>query len=288
MLYFTYALNFLLMIALPILLGFFFARRYGLAWRLFIAGGLTFIAAQVLHLPFNFLLTQAFKKETLPAPPEQWHLIFNAIILGLSAALFEEIARYLSLRYFLKNARSWKEALMFGAGHGGTEAIILGGLAALAYVNLIVLRDNPQLMESLPAAQLQAVQDQLQAYWSAPWYMSILGAVERILALCFHLSAAVLVMQTFLRKQWRWLGLAIVWHWLLDGLTVYVAGTWGALPTEGVLAVLALVSLAIIYFLHSPDPHPPPPPIAPDPSPSLPPETPPSLTPDILERSRYE
>jgi hypothetical protein len=77
----------------PILLGAFLARRYGLAWRLFIAGGLTFIAAQVFHLPFNFLLTQAFKTGILPSPPAQWHLLFNATVLGLSAALFEEIAR---------------------------------------------------------------------------------------------------------------------------------------------------------------------------------------------------
>lgn len=288
MLYFTYALNFLLMIVLPIGLGFFLARRYGLAWRLFFAGGITFILAQLFHIPFNFALTLAFKKDILPAPPPQWHLLFNALVLGLSAALFEEFARYISLRYFLKKQRSWKKALMFGAGHGGTEAVILGIIAAIAYINLIVLRSNPVLLESLSPTQLQAVQQQLQAYWSAPWYMSILGAVERVFTICFHLSAAVLVMQIFLRNQWRWLGLAIAWHWLLDGLTVYVVGMWGALATEGMLGLLALVSLGIVFALRSTDSSPPPPAASVETPPSSPEGPWPALTPDLLERSRYE
>jgi len=245
------------------------------------------VLSQVFHIPFNAGLTLAFKQGLLPNPPAHWQLAFNAVVLGLSAALFEELARYFILRTTLKDQHTWKKALMFGAGHGGIEAILLGVLVALSYVNLIVLRDNPALLNSLPVDQLQLAQDQVAAYWSAPWYMTMLGAVERIFALCFHLSAAVLVMQVFLRRQLRWLGMAIVWHWLLDGLSVFVVGTWGALATEGMLGVLALISLGIIFVLRSPDPEQPIPAIVTEPEP-LPYPTPPAIPTDAaIDRSRY-
>ncbi len=286
MLIITYALNFILMILLPLLLGWFLARRYGLAWRLFIVGGLTFILSQVFHIPFNIGLTTAFKQGLLPSVPPAWSLPFNAVVLGLSAALFEEFARYIVLRTTLKDARSWKKALMFGAGHGGIEAILLGLLAGMTYINMIVLRQNPALLNSLSVEQLQLAQQQISSFWAAPWYMSMLGAVERVFAIIFHLSAAVLVMQVFLRQQRRWLAFAIGWHWLLDGLSVYVVGRWGALATEGVLAVLTLVSLGIILSLRTPDPRPQAPPPA-EPAFDLPSDAPAPLSADMIERSRY-
>src|SRR5688572_30652271 len=117
MLYLTYALNFLLMIALPILLGAFLARRLGVRWSLFGIGAVTFIASQVVHLPLNAGLTALFANQILPNPPLVWKLPFNAIVLGLTAGLCEEIARYVVYRRWIKSARTWREALMFGAGH---------------------------------------------------------------------------------------------------------------------------------------------------------------------------
>ena len=64
-----------------------------------------------------------------------------AVFYGLSAGLFEEIARYLTYRFWLKDSQNWKSGLMFGAGHGGIEAMILGALALLSLIQAYVLRD---------------------------------------------------------------------------------------------------------------------------------------------------
>ena len=48
------ALNFLLMILLPLLLGRWIARRRGASWGLFGVGALAFVLSQVAHLPFNW------------------------------------------------------------------------------------------------------------------------------------------------------------------------------------------------------------------------------------------
>ena len=252
MLYFTYSLNFLLMIILPLLLGLFLARRFGQPWRFFIVGAVTFVLAQVFHIPLNAGLTLAFRQGLLPAPPAAWQTLFNAVVLGLTAGLTEELARYFVLKYALKDDRSWGGALMFGAGHGGGEAIMLGVLAALSFISLVLMQNNAGLLSTLPPEQLAAAQAQLQAYWSAPWYVSLLGAVERVFALILQMSLAVLVMQVFLRRQLRWLVIAIGWHTLVNAVAVYSLPTWGPLVTEGIVAVAGLISLGIIYALRSP------------------------------------
>src|SRR5512139_2670223 len=114
----AYVIAFLGMIILPILLGIWLSRRLRLSWKLLLAGALTFIASQVLHIPLVLWLTAAFQDGTLPAIPQAWALIFNAVLLGLLAGLFEQTARYLLFKFILKRARTWEEGMMVGAGHG--------------------------------------------------------------------------------------------------------------------------------------------------------------------------
>jgi uncharacterized membrane protein YhfC len=56
-----FVINFAGMILLPILAGFYLARKFKLSWNLFVAGGLTFIASQVLHVPLVPSLTSTFQ-----------------------------------------------------------------------------------------------------------------------------------------------------------------------------------------------------------------------------------
>ena len=249
MLYVIHALNFVLMIVMPILLGVFLARRLGLKWSLCAVGAVTFIASQVVHIPLNNGLTALFVYKILPAPPQAWKLPFNAVVLGLTAGLCEETARYLVYRYWIKSARTWREALMFGAGHGGIEAIIFGALAGVAFVQLAALRYVDVSTLSIPADQQALATKQIADYWSAPWYTSLLGAVERAFTLCFHLSAAVMVLQAFRRKNRLWLGAAIVWHAAADASAVFAVGTWGPYWTEAIVGAFAVASLIIIFAL---------------------------------------
>src|SRR6185436_234688 len=138
--YLTYTLNFVLMIALPIALGVFLTRRFKLGWGLWAIGAATFVLSQVVHLPLLWGIDQLAKNGVIPAPPENWILLSNAILLGLLAGLCEETARYLVYRFWIKDARTWREGVLFGAGHGGLEAIILGGLVALSFINMVVLK----------------------------------------------------------------------------------------------------------------------------------------------------
>ena len=253
--YITFTINGLLMIVTPIVLSVYLTRHFKTGWRLVWIGAATFILSQVGHIPFNYALDALFDNGILPAPPEEYALVFSAVILGLSAGIWEEGARYIAYRWPARDARSWGKGLVLGSGHGGIESILLGFLFFLTFVQLVALRDA-DLSKIVPADQLALAQQQVEAFWSAPLLSTILGGLERVFALCFHLSASVIVLQVFIRRQILWLFLAIGWHAFVDALAVYAIPTWGIYTTEAVIGVFALISIGIIFTLRSPEPEP--------------------------------
>lgn len=251
--YILYPLNGLLMLALPVGLGFYLARRFQTGWRLWWIGAATFVLSQVGHIPFNALLTRLFQRGVLPAPPQEWQLIFNVIVLGLSAGLWEETARYAAYRWWARDARSWKKGLLLGAGHGGIEAIILGVLVLVNFIVIASFRSS-DMSGLVPPDQMELAAQQMQAYWTAPLPMILLGALERVFAIILHLTLSLLVLQVFVRKQIIWLAAAIAWHSLANAAAVYIMVSYGALPAEGFLAANALLCLVVIAALHRPEP----------------------------------
>lgn len=251
-LYITHALNGLLMIVMPIGLGFYLTRKYRLSWQLYWVGGAIFILSQVFHIPFNALVSLLFQTGRLPPPSVEWRLAFNSILLGLSAGFFEEFARYLMYRWWTKDARSWSKALLLGAGHGGVEAIVLGILVFISYFIMIAMQ-GIDLTKIVSGTQLSVAQAQLTAYWSYPWLDSLLGAVERLFTLCVQVSFSVMVLQVFTRKKLYWLFIAITWHASIDAIAVYAASLWGPYVTEALVGGYAIASLVLIYALRQPE-----------------------------------
>lgn len=253
----THFLNGLLMVAMPVGLGIFLTKRFGLGWRIWLIGAATFILSQVGHIPFNQGLTLLFQRGILPAPPPEWRLPFNSLILGLSAGLWEEMARYSAYRWWAKDARTWRKGVLMGAGHGGAEAILLGALVLYAYTQMLALRgqDLTSLLGNrMNAAQIQALQTQVNAYWSAPWTATILGAVERAFTIPVQIALSAIVLQAFVRGQFRWVWLAIGWHALVDAASVIASNRIGIYWTEAVIGLMALISLAILFALRRAEP----------------------------------
>ena len=246
-------LNFTIMIALPFGLAILLFRKFSVRWGLFGIGVATFVLSQVFHIPFNrWVLGPLVERLGLDLSIEGWPLLALSIMYGASAGLFEEITRYLGYRLWIKNDRDWKSALMYGAGHGGIESILLGVLVLVAFFQIMALR-GVDLNTVFNADQVGLAQAQIDAYWAAPWYQAILGAVERMAAIPIHLSASVLVLQVFRRKSMTWLFLAVGWHTLVDAVAVYALPTWGMYITEALVGLLGLVSIGIILALRSDD-----------------------------------
>lgn len=244
-------LNFSIMIALPVCLAVFLARKHKTAWGLFGIGAGTFIVSQIFHIPFNhWVLEPALARLGLSLNQQGLPLAAVGLFYGASAGIFEEVARAIGYRWWIREDRSWEAGLMFGAGHGGIEAILLGALAMFAFVRLMALR-GADLSTLVPLDQVELAEAQIKAYWALPWHQAILGAVERGSALLIQLSLSILVLQTFRRKQPGWLFLAIGWHTLVDAAGVYAIQTWSVYTTELIVGIFGLVSVAILFALRS-------------------------------------
>jgi uncharacterized membrane protein YhfC len=254
----THFLNGFLMIFLPILLGIYLTQKFHLGWKMWFIGGAIFIISQIFHIPFNTIILNPLLgdlRQAILGTPGQ---LIVAILLGLSAGVFEECARYVMYRWWAKDARSWRKGILAGAGHGGVEAIILGVLVMLTYINMLAYRNLDLSSLSLSPDKLELARQQIQAYWSYPWYVTLLGAVERAFTIPFHIAASVLVLQVFTRRpghqQIWWLGLAILYHTLMDASAVFISSQWGGYVAEGMLAVTAVVDIIIIFALRQPEP----------------------------------
>jgi uncharacterized membrane protein YhfC len=216
-------LNAVLMIALPLVLGAWLARRYRQRGILFGFGAVSFIGAQVVHLPLLGGLTYLFRGLGSVTLREHAGLV-NAILLGLAAGVCEEGARYLVYRFLAPGARSWASGLMLGAGHGGTEAILLGALAGATALHAAA---EPSAAPAVP----------------------LLGFVERVFALASHLALSLLVLQAFVRRSWLWVLAAVGWHAVLDAVSVYGAHTISAVALETIIGLFAVTAVAVVFAL---------------------------------------
>lgn len=281
--FWPYYLASLFMIALPLVLGWWIHKKRGIRWGFFLMGMVAFIGSQLLHIPFNWLVMQ--KWQLIPTDTAVLsNLIILSLFLGFSAGVFEEGARYLTYRFWAKDARTWGSGLMVGAGHGGVESMLVGMSVGL---NTIVLGGISQggFTSLVPAEQSALVQSQISAMRAAPLSMVMLGPLERVFAVCAHLALSLMVMQVFVRGQRRWLFLAICWHAFLNFVAVFAVTTWNAYVTEALIGVIALLSVGIIFWLRAPEP------VEPEIEP-LPPAGPVRplsgpLSDDVLEKSRY-
>jgi uncharacterized membrane protein YhfC len=229
-------------VGFPLALGAWLHRRFRVSWLLFVAGAVTVGLSQAVHLPLNegiFVLIGG------PEVSPDWAIAF---VLGLTAGLCEETARYAAYRWVLPDVRRWREALMFGAGHGGIEAIIFVGLVVgVTLLNMAALQGADLEAWGLPAGQTAQLQEQLDVYWGQTWTTPLLAAAERLFSIIFHIGMAVLVLQAVVRRQPGYWLLAIGLHTASNMLAVLtVKAGWSPVATEGLIGVFALVALGII------------------------------------------
>jgi uncharacterized membrane protein YhfC len=196
----------------------------------FVLIGAGFLSCLKCFIPFNVGLTYLFRNGFYLRSPESWELSIQCSRPGLSAGIFEELARYAGYRWWAKDARSWSKGLLYGSGHGGMEAILVGRLFLYTFFQLFALHGQ-DLSTIIPEDQLEVVQAQVAAYWSVAWYDSFLSSLERMLALPVQIGLSIIVLQVFTRKRAYWLLIAIFWHAFIDAAAVFAAGTWGVYIT---------------------------------------------------------
>lgn len=187
----------------------------------FILGILAFVISQILiRIP---LLEYLQSHSTDYLMFRTMRPILFSIILGLSAGIFEELARFIMMHFFMKQ-RNWRTGFIFGAGHGGIEAILFLGVQAI-------------IMLSSPLAYAYNVN-----FW--------LGGMERLFAMLLHIGLSIIVLQAVVQKKFMYVFIAIIIHGFIDSLI-------GILPlflSQHVALIsieLSLIFVALIVFTYT-------------------------------------
>ncbi len=223
----------LVIILVPVVAIVWLRRLRRVPWLLFCVGVLTFLGAQVIHLPLNRLLSDA---GLLAEDPASGSLLATALILGLTAGLTEELARAAGYA-IVKRARRYEDGIMMGLGHGGIEAMIIGVLVAAGASSLWLAREGVLPPIELTAEQSAVLGQQLTLLNSSPT-VAFVPLVERLIALILHVSLSIMVLMAFARRNWIYVGAAIVVHAAVDFLavvaTAQLESTW---LVEGLFAL---------------------------------------------------
>ena len=238
------AFAFIISVGLPIGLFVFVLKKLKADPLSFLIGALTFfVSVLLLEQIFHTVMFRIFGS-TL-----QENLILYAIYAGLSAGIFEETGRLFSMKVLMKKTLSKENAVMYGIGHGGCEAIMIVGLTSISNIVTSIMINAGSigaLLDKLDPAVKETTIQKLSLLWSTPSYQFYMAGVERISAILLHICLSYLVYKAVKNHKYQLYVIAILIHAAIDAATVLLAHYVPIYVFEMiVLAVVLLLSFVI-------------------------------------------
>lgn len=192
----NFATSIFIAVVIPIVIIIVLKVRYGAYLRSAFVGSASFML-------FALLLEQLLHQVLMPYVRDTAWLY---VVYGcLTAGIFEECGRYLTMRYIISgnNRQGLSTALMYGAGHGGMEVLILGismlssllvmiSIASSGAEEAVRLLTQGLEGETLESAK-KSILDLAVQMDNSPASLFLAGGVERIAALLAHISLSVIV-----------------------------------------------------------------------------------------------
>lgn len=244
------AFNILLSVALPTALALILRKRFNLSLRPFFVGCLVWLV-------FVLILEKILHLAVLGSPAgdlirsSTW---YYALYGGLAAGLFEEGGRFIAMKTILrKEQNNDNNAILYGAGHGGIEALMVLGVGMVNNLIYSVLYNTGNLglitapLDDTQKAAFQTVIDQLTSTSPATFLIS---PVERIIAIILHIALSVIVWTGITRKRPLLFPLAIFLHFIVDAVSVILSRQgMGAVLVELIILVIVLTVAWYAYRL---------------------------------------
>ena len=171
----------------------FIAGRVKLKARIssfFIGAGTYLLFAMLLEQQLHVLAIQFCG---LNAQSRPW---LYYVYAALAAAVFEETGRLIAMKFWMKKWLDFPNALMYGIGHGGVEAILLGGLSGISnLVSMLMINSGAMqnTLAALPAESANQTVSQLSALWTTPAPLFFVSGIERISAIILHIGLSLLI-----------------------------------------------------------------------------------------------
>ena len=231
-------LSILIAVGFPIALLFYFRRQGTVSWKAIGVGALVwFVFTQVLEKLLHLYVLQV-NSTAVELMKQPW---LYALYGGLAAGIFEEVGRYIAMRYWLKNNRDRIDGISYGIGHGGFEAVFLVlNIGVITILSIFLLNNGTfesTFSGKLPAESMEQIKSGLLN--SSPWLL-LLGGVERIFAVLVQIALSLVVLLGIRRSQISYLFYAILLHAGVDAMVAYLGALKvNILVIEGYLLVVA-------------------------------------------------
>lgn len=171
-----------------------------------------------------------------------------ALYGGAAAAVFEETGRIITMKFIMKKNLNRENALMYGVGHGGVEAILIIGLAQISNIATAIMINSNQMgmvLNVLDEKQKAATIESLSTLWTTPGYMFFMGGIERVSAIILQIALSVFVYAGIKQGKKLIVIMAYVLHFAVDFLVVVAADKLPVMVVEAVL-LLASVLLGLV------------------------------------------
>ncbi|MDO9592339.1 MAG: YhfC family glutamic-type intramembrane protease [Erysipelotrichaceae bacterium] len=212
----------ILIFGLPVAV-IFFLRKKGIITAM-LAGSMGFIiGSQVFRMPVvQLILSSSYGQAIIDQP------VFYALLLGVSAALFEFVGRLITIFYIRKRFVDKEHIMAAGIGHGAIEAIFVVGLTYINNILLANMINNGTINTLINENVTQQMIDTLVATMTSanPWIFLVAG-LERLMTVVIHVALTFLVFQGIKTKKYLpFFGMAIGAHALLDTMSALLS-LWG-------------------------------------------------------------
>lgn len=209
-----------------------------------------FIGAAVFFL-FALVLEQIMHYFMLPVVSGS---TVTYVIYGvLAAGIFEETGRFAAFKTVMKNRNDPREAIMFGLGHGGIEAVILAGVLLLSYAATAVMTNQMGLEAMVTmssggnAETAELVRTQLETMAAVGLGSIIVNVPERIIAMTLHTALSVIVFESARVKGKGYLyPVCILLHAVFDVAPALYQRQ--AIPMPAVYISIILFTAVAVYF----------------------------------------
>lgn len=167
---------------------------------------------------------------------------------GAAAGIFEETGRFLAMKICMKKNLDKQNAIMYGIGHGGIEAILLVGVTMQSNIVTSIMINAGQFektLQMLDEATRSATLTQVSVLWTTQPFLFYMSGVERVSAFVLHLSLSYLVYRAVRYRKAGWYVLAVFLHFLVDAGTLLLKDA----VTIPILEVILMATVAAVAFL---------------------------------------
>ncbi len=166
-----------------------------------------------------------------------------ALYGGAAAALFEETGRIFAAKTFLRRRNDPVNAYMYGAGHGGVEALAVGVVTQISNLSLAFMINAGKaadILSPLSGAQYDSALAQLRALCGDGTGFFLAG-YERILAIASHICMSMLLFRGLRERRAGPVVLCYLLHFALDAILVLINKAFGMIAAEAICTVYVLL-----------------------------------------------